>query len=176
MRWPWRHEARGLFFRWRRRRRSRRISCSSSSQTPRPTVGLSWPLQRYSRHLLILTYSQAVGGKWSGVTWRKDTQSTACRRAMGNPRIYWMYSVTVAILIVVRPSSELHELLDAIVNRAISLKAQIKSLLYTEVRNVAPLHVSLSRPLILWTNEKEAFFASFTNAVEALRWHSARIF
>ena len=87
-----------------------------------------------------------------------------------------MYSVTVAILIVVRPSPELHALLDAIVNRAISLEAQIKSLLYTEVRNVAPLHVSLSRPLILWTNEKEAFLTSFTNAVEALRWPSARIF
>lgn len=80
-----------------------------------------------------------------------------------------MYSVTVAMLSVVRPSSELHGLLDAIVTRATSLKAQIKSLLYTEVRNVAPLHVSLSRPLILWTNEKEAFLASFTNAVEALR-------
>jgi len=46
----------------------------------------------------------------------------------------------------------------------------MKSLLFTEVGNVAPLHVSLTRPLILWTKEKEAFLTAFTNAVEEVRY------
>jgi len=46
----------------------------------------------------------------------------------------------------------------------------MKSLLFTEVGNVAPLHVSLTRPLILWTTEKEAFLTAFKNAAEEIQY------
>jgi len=74
------------------------------------------------------------------------------------------------ILTEVRPSSELHDLLHAIVTEAISRRPQMKSLLFTEVGNVAPLHVSLTRPLILWTTEKEAFLTAFKTAVEEIQY------
>jgi hypothetical protein len=81
-----------------------------------------------------------------------------------------MCVTALIILTEVRPSSELHDLLHAIVAKAISQRPQMKSLLFTEVGNVAPLHVSLTRPLILWTKEKEAFLTAFTNAVEEVRY------
>ena len=81
-----------------------------------------------------------------------------------------MCVTTVILLSEVRPKSELHDLLHAIVAKAISQRPQMKSLLFTEVGNVAPLHVSLTRPLILWTTEKEAFLTAFKNAVEEIQY------
>ena len=74
------------------------------------------------------------------------------------------------VTLLVRPSAELHALLNAIVIKATSQKSQLKSLLFTEFGNVAPLHVSLSRPLVLWTDEKEDFLDKFTSSVQGVRY------
>ena len=71
---------------------------------------------------------------------------------------------------LVRPSAELHLLLNAIVTKASVQKPQLKSLLFTEFGNVAPLHVSLSRPLVLWTDEKDDFLKKFTSSVHGVRY------
>lgn len=89
---------------------------------------------------------------------------------MGHSRLHRVYPFPGARLIIVRPSPELHELLHAIVTKAVSERPQIKTLLFTEVGNVAPLHVSLTRPLLLWTNEKAAFLDAFTDAVNGLQY------
>jgi Uncharacterised conserved protein len=73
---------------------------------------------------------------------------------------------------LVRPTAELHALLNSIVTRAIFHRPQLKSLLYTEFGNMATLHVSLSRPLVLWTREKEDFLSKFTDAVHELQYTS----
>jgi hypothetical protein len=70
---------------------------------------------------------------------------------------------------IVRPSAELHTFLHSVVLKAIVKRTEIKSLLFTEFGNVAPLHVSLSRPLVLWTREKDDFLNSLTAAVHSLR-------
>jgi hypothetical protein len=49
-------------------------------------------------------------------------------------------------------------------------RPQLKSLLYTEFGNMAALHVSLSRPLVLWTREKDDFLSKFTDAVHGLQY------
>jgi hypothetical protein len=71
---------------------------------------------------------------------------------------------------LVRPTTELHALLRSIVTRAMFHRPQLKSLLYTEFGNMAALHVSLSRPLVLWTREKEDFLSKFTDAVRGLQY------
>jgi hypothetical protein len=58
------------------------------------------------------------------------------------------------------------------VEKAILGRQGIKSLLFTELGNVAPLHVSLSRPLVLWTREKEEFLSAFTSAVQDLKYQA----
>lgn len=75
--------------------------------------------------------------------------------------------------LLVRPTAELHALLHSIVTRAMSHRPQLKSLLYTEFGNMAALHVSLSRPLVLWTREKEDFLSKFTDAVHGLQYPTA---
>jgi hypothetical protein len=75
-----------------------------------------------------------------------------------------------ALTLLVRPSAELHALLNAIVTKATVQKPQLKSLLFTEFGNVAPLHVSLSRPLVLWTDEKDDFLDKFTSSVQGVRY------
>jgi len=75
-----------------------------------------------------------------------------------------------ALTILVRPSSDLHALLNAIVTKTTLLRPQLKSLLFTEFGNFAPLHVSLSRPLVLWTDEKDDFLDKFTSSVQGVRY------
>jgi hypothetical protein len=69
-----------------------------------------------------------------------------------------------------RPADELLPLLERIVEAASSLRKGVHSLLFTEFGNVAPLHVSLSRPLVFWTWEKEDFFESFSSTVRGLKY------
>ena len=67
----------------------------------------------------------------------------------------------------------MHTLFDSILTRAISYRPQLKSLLHTEFGNMAALHVSLSRPLVLWTREKEEFLGKFTDTIRALQYQNA---
>jgi hypothetical protein len=69
----------------------------------------------------------------------------------------------------------MHTLFDSIVTRAISYRPQLKSLLHTEFGNMAALHVSLSRPLVLWTREKEEFLGEFTDTIRGLQYQYAYI-
>src|SRR5277367_461886 len=78
--------------------------------------------------------------------------------------------VPAVLTILVRPSSELHALLNLIVKNATLLRPQLESLLFTEFGNVAPLHVSLSRPLVFWTDEKDDFLDKFTSSVQGVRY------
>ena len=89
---------------------------------------------------------------------------------MGNARLHRVY-FSKRPYELVRPSSELHSLLHSVVLKAILKRPQIKSLLFTEVGNVAPLHVSLSRPLVLWTREKEDFLNTFRTALKNLEYY-----
>ena len=73
------------------------------------------------------------------------------------------------MLMVVRPSSEVVSLLKQIVDRVSVLRTGIQSLLFTEFGNVAPLHVSLSRPLLFGTWEKDDFLESFTRSIRNMK-------
>src|SRR5579871_2441666 len=72
-------------------------------------------------------------------------------------------------LTTVRPWSELNNLLQSILNRAMSMRPQIKSLLQTELGNVAPLHVSLTRPLLLSIHDKDTFQQTFMTTMRSLK-------
>jgi len=72
-------------------------------------------------------------------------------------------------LIIVRPSTDLHSLFHSVVSKACFRRPQMKPLLLTEFGNIAPLHVSLSRPLVLWTHEKEDFLGVFTKTIHELK-------